>query len=383
MRRSPTASTQPRGALDVGEQEGDRPGRTLARSRSHRPRPPLSAVVGRRLAQPARPRPGAARARRRGCLGSTRSKSQDAMARQIVGPSAVTVATRGPPSSSDSSPKKSPGPRRATTCRRRGRTRTARHDQEEPGPISPCRAIGRPAGNSTSTAPPAIADSGRRRGPGTGDTVQKLDFVARSSGRFLRAGQGHGHRAPPVAPGVNVRARPHATVAPPVRMWRRCGPRIGGVDGAGQQGRRRQVATREEIADALAGFALFADLHDAAAAGRSPTSFEEALFAEGERILRQGLTGVGLLRDPRGRRPRSASTAPARSTLQQRRLLRRGLDPARRAADGRHRRVTPLRLLRPRRPAAVEPFLLEPPPGDVPDAPGQARRLRNANRWRS
>jgi CRP/FNR family transcriptional regulator, cyclic AMP receptor protein len=52
------------------------------------------------------------------------------------------------------------------------------------------------------------------------------------------------------------------------------------------------VATREELADALAGFALFADLNAPQLLGVAG-SFEEIAFAEGERVLRQGLTGSG------------------------------------------------------------------------------------------
>lgn len=50
------------------------------------------------------------------------------------------------------------------------------------------------------------------------------------------------------------------------------------------------MATREEIADALAGMTLFSDLglpQLLGVAGR----FEEAFFAEGSRVLRQGLSG--------------------------------------------------------------------------------------------
>ena len=52
------------------------------------------------------------------------------------------------------------------------------------------------------------------------------------------------------------------------------------------------MATREELVDALAGFTLFGDL-----SRPQLTSvvhlMEEVLFAEGERVLRQGLTGSG------------------------------------------------------------------------------------------
>ncbi len=44
------------------------------------------------------------------------SKSHDAMARQVVASIAVTDAIRGRPSSSDNSPKNSPGPSSATVA---------------------------------------------------------------------------------------------------------------------------------------------------------------------------------------------------------------------------------------------------------------------------
>jgi CRP-like cAMP-binding protein len=53
-----------------------------------------------------------------------------------------------------------------------------------------------------------------------------------------------------------------------------------------------QMADREELVDAIAGFGLFADLTSPQLAGIVHT-FEEMPFAEGERILRQGLSGAG------------------------------------------------------------------------------------------
>ena len=50
------------------------------------------------------------------------------------------------------------------------------------------------------------------------------------------------------------------------------------------------MATRDEIVDPLAGFALFADL-STPQLERVAHTFEEAGYPEGERILRQGLTG--------------------------------------------------------------------------------------------
>ena len=107
------------------------------------------------------------------------------------------------------------------------------------------------------------------------------------------------------------------------------------------------MATREEIADILAGFALFGDLQTPQLLGVAGT-FEEVCFPQGERILRQGLTGDRVLRDPRGQRGRHDRRHAARDAPPGR-LLRRGLDPARRAADRRRRRVTPVELPRDRR----------------------------------
>ena len=52
------------------------------------------------------------------------------------------------------------------------------------------------------------------------------------------------------------------------------------------------MATREELVDTIASFALFADLPDPRLEGIVHI-FEEVMFAEGEKILRQGLTGSG------------------------------------------------------------------------------------------
>jgi CRP-like cAMP-binding protein len=52
------------------------------------------------------------------------------------------------------------------------------------------------------------------------------------------------------------------------------------------------MATREEIADAIAGMAMFADLARPQLVGVA-SQFEEAFFPKGARILRQGLTGSG------------------------------------------------------------------------------------------
>ena len=50
------------------------------------------------------------------------------------------------------------------------------------------------------------------------------------------------------------------------------------------------MAGQDEIVDKLAGFAMFADLSTPQLQSVAHT-FDEAWFPEGERILRQGLTG--------------------------------------------------------------------------------------------
>ena len=52
------------------------------------------------------------------------------------------------------------------------------------------------------------------------------------------------------------------------------------------------MAGQEALVDAIAGFALFADLRIPHSKGSSHL-FEEAVFGEGEKVLRQGLTGSG------------------------------------------------------------------------------------------
>ena len=50
------------------------------------------------------------------------------------------------------------------------------------------------------------------------------------------------------------------------------------------------MASREEIVDEIAGFALFADLATPQLE-RVAHTFDEQVYAEGERVLRQGLSG--------------------------------------------------------------------------------------------
>ncbi|HEX5590563.1 MAG TPA: cyclic nucleotide-binding domain-containing protein [Candidatus Limnocylindrales bacterium] len=50
------------------------------------------------------------------------------------------------------------------------------------------------------------------------------------------------------------------------------------------------MATRDEIADAISGMALFADLNRPQLMGVA-SRFEEAFFPDGARVLRQGISG--------------------------------------------------------------------------------------------
>lgn len=140
------------------------------------------------------------------------------------------------------------------------------------------------------------------------------------------------------------------------------------------------MATRDEIADTLAGFAIFSDLSSAQLQQVAHT-FEEAVYPEGERILRQGLTGSGFFIILDG----EAAVV---------------VDGDRRATLGRGEffgevsvllgepPVADVVALRPMRclvlsGPAVEPFLVAQPKVEYRMLQAQARRLRNANRWRS
>jgi CRP/FNR family transcriptional regulator, cyclic AMP receptor protein len=140
------------------------------------------------------------------------------------------------------------------------------------------------------------------------------------------------------------------------------------------------MATREEIADILAGFTLFGDLQTPQLLGVAG-AFEEAVFPQGERILRQGLTGSGFYVILEG-------SADVIVDGTQRATLHRGDffgevsillgEPP--TADV--VATTPLRCIVIAGPA-VEPFLVAYPRIMYRMLQGQARRLRNANRWRS
>lgn len=139
------------------------------------------------------------------------------------------------------------------------------------------------------------------------------------------------------------------------------------------------MATRDEIADALSGMTLFADLAAPQLLGVA-SRFEEAFFAEGSRVLRQGLTGSAFYVILDGE-------AAVIVDGEQRATLGRGEffgevsvllgEPP--TADVVARR--PLRcVVLPG--SAVEGFLVEHPKVTYRMLQAQSRRLRNANRAR-
>jgi CRP/FNR family cyclic AMP-dependent transcriptional regulator len=141
-----------------------------------------------------------------------------------------------------------------------------------------------------------------------------------------------------------------------------------------------RVVAQEELVDAIAGFALFADLTDPQLTAIVHI-FEEAFYAEGERVLRQGLTGSGfhVILDgeasivvdghERARLARGDFFGEVSVIL--------GESPIADVVATR-----PLRCLLLPGPR-VEPFLVDHPRVMFRMLQAQARRLRAANRWRS
>lgn len=132
--------------------------------------------------------------------------------------------------------------------------------------------------------------------------------------------------------------------------------------------------------DAIAGFALFADLTDPQLTAIVHI-FEEAFYAEGERVLRQGLSGSGfhvilegeaaIVVDgkERARLGRGEFFGEVSVIL--------GESPIADVVA-----IRPLRCLVLSGPR-VEPFLIDHPRVMYRMLQAQARRLRAANRWRS
>jgi CRP/FNR family transcriptional regulator, cyclic AMP receptor protein len=140
------------------------------------------------------------------------------------------------------------------------------------------------------------------------------------------------------------------------------------------------MANPDEIVDQIASFALFADLSTPQLA-RVAHTFEERRYSEGERVLRQGLTGSAfhiilegvatVVIDGRERAKLARGDFFGELSI----LL--GEAPvADVVANG------PLRCLV-LAGSQVQAFLLDHPPVMYRMLQAQARRLRNANRWQS
>jgi CRP-like cAMP-binding protein len=140
------------------------------------------------------------------------------------------------------------------------------------------------------------------------------------------------------------------------------------------------MAGQQELIDTIAGFALFADLTSPQLEGVVHT-FEETAFVEGDRVLRQGLSGSGFFvivdgeaaivvdGEERARLGRGDFFGEVSILLQE--------SPIADVVATRPLRC--LVLAGPR----VESFLVEHPRVMFRMLQAQARRLRAANRWRS
>jgi CRP/FNR family cyclic AMP-dependent transcriptional regulator len=140
------------------------------------------------------------------------------------------------------------------------------------------------------------------------------------------------------------------------------------------------MASQEEIVDALAGMAMFADLSTPQLQGVAHI-MDEAWFPAGERILRQGLTGgafyVILEGEAEIRVDGQTRTTLGRGDFFGEISILLGESPV---ADVVAR--GPLRVLVLAGPG-VESFLKNHPPVMYRMLQALARRIRNANRWRS
>lgn len=159
-------------------------------------------------------------------------------------------------------------------------------------------------------------------------------------------------------------------------------PQDGRIDPGGMPhpGGADPMASRDEIVDQIAGFALFADLATPQLE-RVAHTFEEQFYAEGERVLRQGISGSAFHVILEG----DAAVI---------------IDGAERAKLSRGDFFGEVSILLGEPPVAdvvavgqlrclvlaggqVRAFLLDNPSVMYRMLQAQARRLRNANRWRS
>jgi len=140
------------------------------------------------------------------------------------------------------------------------------------------------------------------------------------------------------------------------------------------------MATRDEIADAIAGMALFADLATPQLISVA-SQFEEAFFPQGERILRQGLSGSGFYVTMDGEAA-IVVDGQERATIGRGEFFGEvsillGEPPSADVVATRPLRCIVLAG------SAIEPFLVGHPRVMFRMLQAQARRLRNANRIRS
>jgi CRP-like cAMP-binding protein len=140
------------------------------------------------------------------------------------------------------------------------------------------------------------------------------------------------------------------------------------------------MANQDEIVDQIASFGLFADLATPQLQGVAHT-FEERWYADGERVLRQGLTGSAFHIILEGEAAviidGTERATLARGDFFGEVSILLGEPPV---ADIVARR--PLRCLVLAGPQ-VQAFLVAHPPVMYRMLQAQARRLRIANRWRS
>ena len=128
------------------------------------------------------------------------------------------------------------------------------------------------------------------------------------------------------------------------------------------------MATREELADTLAGFAMFADLGSPQLLGGRADCSRRQVHAEGERVLRQGLTGSAfyVILDGDGRGPDRRHRPRARSSAATSSARSRSCWASRRRPTSSRRAPCAACARAIRRPAVPA----RQPVGDVPDAPG-------------
>ena len=379
--RGPDPLLEARRALDVGEQEGRRsrsaPAPVDAVARPLRRRRRLSAVRPsvRSRSRPASPRRIASATD--GSSRTTASKSQVARARQVVGPSATTWADARPAVEHRQLPEELAGPEPGDDLRRRGSTRAP------PGAMTKKPGADLALAGDDVVRREVDLDRPRR------DPVHAVGVDAGEQARPRPAarpdGRGSGSCVPP-----DARPRRRALTAmlrradggrqPTQRLRTMPASRDASSHARASTG-RPGMAGREELVDAIAGFALFADLTDAAARGHRP-HLRGGGLRRGRADPPPGHERLRVPRDPRrrgGRRRRRHGARPAGP----RRLLRGGLDPARRDAHRRRRRDPAAALPRPGRARPSKAFLIAHPRVMYRMLQAQARRLRAANRWRS